>query len=58
MGGGGQKNREKCGRRLWTTPFIIMLNIADLNHLSDYNLPDFLNFQAMLMLSRLQDQEI
>jgi len=20
MGGGGQKNREKCGRRLWTAP--------------------------------------
>jgi len=20
MGGGGKKNREKCGRRLWTAP--------------------------------------
>ncbi len=21
MGGGGQKNQEKCGRRLWTAPY-------------------------------------
>ncbi len=35
-GGGGQKNREKCGRRLWTAPYHALQQFLVTNYTQTY----------------------